>query len=93
MTTEKDETFTILVKGKPLATVKAHLIHTFLSVESFSIHLYTLLLLFLLLYLLCFCLIFICFFDSIVAVCGGLLLLRNLATTRFVNYKLQPANL
>lgn len=34
MTTEKDETFTILVKGKPLATVKAHLIHTFLSVES-----------------------------------------------------------
>lgn len=32
MTTEKDETFTVLVKGKPLATVKAHLIHAFLSV-------------------------------------------------------------
>ncbi|CAG2053150.1 unnamed protein product [Timema podura] len=31
MTTEKDETFTILVKGKPLATVKADLIHAFLS--------------------------------------------------------------
>jgi BR serine/threonine kinase len=30
--TEKDETFTILVKGKPLSTVKAHLIHAFLSV-------------------------------------------------------------
>nr|CAH7712323.1 unnamed protein product [Callosobruchus chinensis] len=34
MTTEKDETFTILVKGKPLATVKADLIHAFLSVIS-----------------------------------------------------------
>jgi len=33
MTTEKDETFTILVKGKPLATVKADLIHAFLSVR------------------------------------------------------------
>lgn len=33
MTTEKDETFTVLVKGKPLATVKAHLIHAFLSVN------------------------------------------------------------
>lgn len=33
MTTEKDETFTVLVKGKPLATVKAHLIHAFLSVS------------------------------------------------------------
>lgn len=31
--TEKDETFTILVKGKPLSTVKAHLIHAFLSVN------------------------------------------------------------
>lgn len=31
--TEKDETFTILVKGKPLSTVKAHLIHAFLSVK------------------------------------------------------------
>lgn len=37
MTTEKDETFTVLVKGKPLSTVKAHLIHAFLSVSaSFS---------------------------------------------------------
>lgn len=33
MTTEKDETFTVLVKGKPLSTVKAHLIHAFLSVK------------------------------------------------------------
>ena len=33
MTTEKDETFTILVKGKPLASVKADLIHAFLSVR------------------------------------------------------------
>lgn len=33
ITTEKDETFTILVKGKPIATVKAHLIHAFLSVS------------------------------------------------------------
>lgn len=33
MTTEKDETFTVLVKGKLLATVKAHLIHAFLSVS------------------------------------------------------------
>lgn len=31
MTTEKDETFTVLVKGKPLASVKADLIHAFLS--------------------------------------------------------------
>lgn len=36
MTTEKDETFTVLVKGKPLATVKAHLIHAFLSVRKIS---------------------------------------------------------
>jgi hypothetical protein len=34
--TEKDETFTILVKGKPLSTVKAHLIHAFLSVWNGS---------------------------------------------------------
>ena len=33
MTTEKDETFTVLVKGKPLANVKADLIHAFLSVS------------------------------------------------------------
>ncbi|XP_065172466.1 serine/threonine-protein kinase BRSK2 isoform X2 [Atheta coriaria] len=36
MTTEKDETFTILVKGKPLATVKADLIHAFLSIAELS---------------------------------------------------------
>lgn len=33
MTTEKDETFTVLVKGKALASVKADLIHAFLSVR------------------------------------------------------------
>lgn len=40
MATEKDETFTILVKGKPLSNVKAHLIHAFLSVrfnENFAL--------------------------------------------------------
>ncbi|XP_037031794.1 serine/threonine-protein kinase BRSK2 isoform X1 [Bradysia coprophila] len=36
MTTEKDETFTVLVKGKPLSTVKAHLIHAFLSMAELS---------------------------------------------------------
>lgn len=35
MGSERDETYTILVKGKPLASVKADLIHAFLSV---SIH-------------------------------------------------------
>lgn len=39
ITTEKDETFTILVKGKPIATVKAHLIHAFLSVRFLLIKL------------------------------------------------------
>lgn len=34
MTSEKDETLTVLVKGKPLASVKADLIHAFLSVSS-----------------------------------------------------------
>lgn len=37
MATEKDETFTVLVKGKPLATVKADLIHAFLSVCIFIV--------------------------------------------------------
>lgn len=37
MATEKDETFTILVKGKPLSNVKAHLIHAFLSVSDLII--------------------------------------------------------
>ncbi|XP_044763334.1 serine/threonine-protein kinase BRSK2 [Coccinella septempunctata] len=36
MTTEKDETSTILIKGKPLATVKADLIHAFLSIAELS---------------------------------------------------------
>ncbi|KAF7987471.1 hypothetical protein HCN44_003233 [Aphidius gifuensis] len=36
MATEKDETFTILVKGKPLASVKADLIHAFLSIAELS---------------------------------------------------------
>lgn len=38
MTTEKDETFTILVKGKVLASVKADLIHAFLSVSFFLLN-------------------------------------------------------
>jgi BR serine/threonine kinase len=42
MTTEKDETFTVLVKGKPLASVKADLIHAFLS-ASIEINALTLL--------------------------------------------------
>ncbi|EZA60730.1 BR serine/threonine-protein kinase [Ooceraea biroi] len=36
MTTEKDETFTVLVKGKQLASVKADLIHAFLSIAELS---------------------------------------------------------
>ncbi|XP_015430349.1 PREDICTED: serine/threonine-protein kinase BRSK2 [Dufourea novaeangliae] len=36
MTTEKDETFTVLVKGKVLACVKADLIHAFLSIAELS---------------------------------------------------------
>ncbi|XP_014226381.1 serine/threonine-protein kinase BRSK2-like [Trichogramma pretiosum] len=36
MTTEKDETFTVLVKGKPLVALKADLIHTFLSISELS---------------------------------------------------------
>jgi BR serine/threonine kinase len=32
MSTEKDETYTIIVKGKMLASIKADLIHAFLSV-------------------------------------------------------------
>jgi len=34
MASEKDETFTILITGKPLSTVKADLIHALLSVSS-----------------------------------------------------------
>ncbi|XP_058808558.1 serine/threonine-protein kinase BRSK2 isoform X1 [Phymastichus coffea] len=36
MTTEKDETYTVLVKGKPIATLKADLIHAFLSIAELS---------------------------------------------------------
>uniref|UniRef100_A0A0A9X9E3 Serine/threonine-protein kinase BRSK2 n=3 Tax=Lygus hesperus TaxID=30085 RepID=A0A0A9X9E3_LYGHE len=36
MTSEKDETLTVLVKGKPLASVKADLIHAFLSIAELS---------------------------------------------------------
>ncbi|KAG7156481.1 Serine/threonine-protein kinase BRSK2-like [Homarus americanus] len=36
MSTERDETYTILVKDKALATVKADLIHAFLSVAELS---------------------------------------------------------
>ena len=32
MSTEKDETYTVVVKGKALASIKADLIHAFLSV-------------------------------------------------------------
>lgn len=42
MATEKDETFTILVKGKPLSNVKAHLIHAFLSVRFYDFLKFTL---------------------------------------------------
>jgi BR serine/threonine kinase len=34
MASEKDETFTILITGKPLSTVKADLIHALLSVSK-----------------------------------------------------------
>jgi len=34
MSTDKDETYTVVVKGKPLATIKADLIHAFLSVSD-----------------------------------------------------------
>ena len=35
MSTEKDETYTVVVKGKPLASIKADLIHAFLSVSLY----------------------------------------------------------
>ena len=37
MSTEKDETYTIIVKGKPLASIKADLIHAFLSVSYLAV--------------------------------------------------------
>jgi len=36
MGSERDEAYTILVRGKPLATVKADLIHAFLSVCTWT---------------------------------------------------------
>ncbi len=33
MSTDRDETYTIIVKGKPLASIKADLVHAFLSVS------------------------------------------------------------
>ena len=33
MSTDKDETYTIIVKGKMLSSIKADLIHAFLSVN------------------------------------------------------------
>ncbi|PZC72812.1 hypothetical protein B5X24_HaOG210557 [Helicoverpa armigera] len=36
LSADKEETFTALVKGKPLATVKADLIHAFLSIAELS---------------------------------------------------------
>lgn len=41
MGSERDETYTILVKGKPLASVKADLIHAFLSVSLSQLHYYS----------------------------------------------------
>ena len=40
MSTEKDETYTVVVKGKPLASIKADLIHAFLSVSLYPKILY-----------------------------------------------------
>lgn len=34
MASEKDETLTVLMKGKPLPVIKAELIHVFLSVSK-----------------------------------------------------------
>ena len=38
MSTEKDETYTVVVKGKALASIKADLIHAFLSVSPAASH-------------------------------------------------------
>ena len=41
MSTEREENYTVVVKGKSLATIKADLIHGFLSVSSsFSVYRY-----------------------------------------------------
>ena len=42
MSTEKDETYTVVVKGKALASIKADLIHAFLSVSALADNLYLL---------------------------------------------------
>ena len=34
MSTDRDETYTIIVKGKPLASIKADLVQAFLSVST-----------------------------------------------------------
>lgn len=39
MSTDKDETYTIIVKGKALSQIKADLIHAFLSVSKHNMHL------------------------------------------------------
>ena len=39
MSTEKDETYTVVVNGKPLASIKADLIHAFLSVSWTTVYL------------------------------------------------------
>ena len=41
MSTEKDETYTVVVKGKALASIKADLIHAFLSVSPAASHITT----------------------------------------------------
>ena len=38
MSTDRDETYTIIVKGKPLASIKADLVQAFLSVSIPSFH-------------------------------------------------------
>ena len=37
MSTDRDETYTIIVKGKPLASIKADLVQAFLSVSIFTL--------------------------------------------------------
>ena len=38
MSTDRDETYTIIVKGKPLASIKADLVQAFLSVRSSKLY-------------------------------------------------------
>ena len=37
MSTDRDETYTIIVKGKPLASIKADLVQAFLSVSIYLV--------------------------------------------------------